>query len=111
MANIFKSYSKSNIGITTEDVYTVPVGTTSVVIGCVLSNTTSTDPVHGSLLVNKSNISLDDVYLVKDIPLYVGSAYEFNTGNKIILEAGDVLQVSSDTASSIDALVSVLEQT
>ena len=109
MANIFKSYSKSTVGTAVSDVYTVPNGTVSVVIGCVLTNTSATDPVYGNVIVDKSN-SLDTVYLVKDIPLFIGGAYEFNSGNKIILETGDKLQVSSNTALSIDVLVSVLEQ-
>lgn len=111
MANTFKSYSKANVGAILTDVYTVPAATTSVVIGFVLSNVSVTSPVLGDVKVNKSNVSLDDVYLVKGIELYTGSAYEFNGGNKIILETGDKIQVSSNTSSSIDILVSVLEQT
>lgn len=111
MANTFKSYTKANIGTLVEDVYTVPGSTTSVVIGLVMSNVSSTDPVHGDVKVNKANVSQDDVYMVKNIEIYVGGAYEFNAGNKIILEAGDKLQINSDTNSSIDVLVSVLEQT
>jgi len=111
MANTFKSYSKANVGLTISDVYTVPAATTSVVIGFVLANVSATDPVLGDVKVNKANVDLDDVFLVKSIELYAGSAYEFNGGNKIILEAGDKIQINSNTNSSIDILVSVLEQT
>jgi len=111
MANTFKSYSKANVGLVVTDVYTVPAATTSVVIGFVLANVSATNPVLGDVKVNKANVAVDDVYLVKSIELYTGSAYEFNGGNKIILEAGDKIQVNSNAASSIDVLVSVLEQT
>jgi hypothetical protein len=110
MANTFKSYTKANIGASTADAYTVPIATTTVVIGFTLSNRTG-DQVTASVIINKSNVALDDVYLVRNIPIPNGSSFEFNAGNKIILETGDKIQITSDTASSVDAIVSVLEQT
>jgi hypothetical protein len=110
MANTFKSYTKANIGTSISDAYTVPASTVAVVIGFTLSNKTG-DQVNADVLINKSNVSLDDVYLVKSIPIPNGSAFEFNAGNKIILEAGDKIQITSDTALSVDAIISVLEQT
>lgn len=107
MANIFKSYTDADIGTSTADVYTVPASTVAVIIGCNLSNKTG-DQVNASLIINKS--VGDDVYLIRNIPIPNGSAFEFNAGNKIILETGDKIQVVSDTASSIDAIISVLEQ-
>jgi len=109
MANVFKSYTKTSIGTSTTDVYTVPASTTAVVIGCNLANITG-DQVNGNVIINKSGAN-DDVYLIRNIPIPNGSAFEFNAGNKIILQTGDKIQISSDVASSIDAIVSVLEQT
>jgi len=109
MANVFKSYTKTSIGTSTTDVYTVPASTTAVVIGCNLANITG-DQVNGNVIINKSGAN-DDVYLIRNIPIPNGSAFEFNAGNKIILQTGDKIQISSDIASSIDAIVSVLEQT
>jgi hypothetical protein len=110
MANTFKSYTKASIGTSLTDVYTVPAGTTSVVIGCNLSNRTG-DQINVSMLINKADVSSDDVYLVRNIPIPNGSAFEFNAGNKIILVAGDKIQITSDVASSVDVIMSVLEQT
>ena len=107
MANTFKSYTDADIGTSTADVYTVPSSTVAVIIGCNLSNKTG-DQVNASLIINKS--VGDNVYLIRNIPIPNGSAFEFNAGNKIILETGDKIQVVSDTASSIDAIISVLEQ-
>ena len=109
MANLFKSYTKANVGTSTTDVYTVPAATTSVIIGLCLSNTTSS-PVSANVIVYKSGAS-DTVYVAKNLDLPDGSLYEFNAGNKIILQTGDKLRISSNTASSIDVMVSVLEQT
>ena len=107
MANTFKSYTDADIGTSTSDVYTVPSSTVAVIIGCNLSNKTG-DQVNASLIINKA--VGDNVYLIRNIPIPNGSAFEFNAGNKIILETGDKIQVVSDTASSIDVIVSVLEQ-
>lgn len=109
MANLFKSYTKSNVGTATSDIYTVPSSTTSVIIGLSLVNTTVSS-VTANVLVDKSDAQ-DNVYLAKSLDLPDGSFYEFNAGNKIILEEGDKLQVSSSTSSSIDVMLSVLEQT
>jgi hypothetical protein len=109
MANLFKSYTKANVGTATSDVYTAPAATTSVIIGMCLANTTAS-PVTANVLVDKTGAS-DTVYLAKSLELPDGTLYEFNAGNKIILETGDKLQVSSSTSSSIDVMVSVLEQT
>lgn len=110
MANIFKSYTEASVGTSTTSVYTVGAGKTAVVIGCNLSNRTG-DLINASLLINKSVASgLDDVYLIRNIPIPNGSSFEFNGGNKIILEAGDAIDVVSDTASSVDVIISVLEQ-
>ena len=110
MANTFKSYTKASIGVSTTDAYTVPSSTTAVVIGCNLSNKTG-NQINASLIINKFDGNADDVYLIRNIPIPNGSSFEFRAGNKIILETGDKIQVISDTASSVDAIISVLEQT
>ena len=111
MANAFKSYTKASVGITTTDVYTVPGATTSTVIGFALANRTGSGTVYANVLVDKSDVSADDIYLIRNAALYDGSGFEFNAGNKICLETGDKIQVSANTADSVDIIVSVLEQT
>jgi len=110
MANTFKSYTKASVGTSTTDAYTVGAGTTSVVIGLVLSNRTG-DQITADVILNKANVAADDVYLIRTIPLPNGSAFEYISGSKLILETGDKIQVISNTASSLDVTVSVLEQT
>lgn len=110
MANTFKSVTKASVGTSTTDVYTVASATTTVVIGLVLSNRTG-DQIIVDVILNKSNGALDDVYLVRSLPLPNGSAFEYIAGSKLILEAGDKIQVLSNTATSLDVAISVLEQT
>ena len=102
MANTFKNYVASSVGTTATTVYTAPSATTSVVIGCNVANSGST-----AIAVD---VQLGSTYVVKAAPIPVGSALSVLDG-KIILEATDTLVVTSDTASSADVIVSVLEQT
>tara|TARA_R100000005_G_C4983661_1_gene192608 strand:- start:274 stop:600 length:327 start_codon:yes stop_codon:yes gene_type:complete len=108
MANLFRSYTDTAIGTSEQTAYTVPSGTVAVVIGLNVANITG-NQVNVDLRVDKA--SGDDVYLVKNIPIPNGASFEFNAGNKFVLQTGDAIKVTSDTASSVDVLVSVLEQT
>ena len=110
MANTFKSYTKASVGTSTADAYTVGASTTAVVIGLVLANRTG-DQISADVLLNKSNVSAEDVYLIRSLPIPNGSAFEYISGSKLIMETGDKIQVISNTASSLDVTVSVLEQT
>jgi hypothetical protein len=108
MANVFKLKTKANVGVTTTDVYTVPAATTTTVIGITLANTSGSSINVG---VGISRVSSDSVKLLKDAPIPQGSTLEFMQGNKIVLEATDTLTVVSDTTSSLDASVTILELT
>ena len=102
MANTFKNYTSASVGTGATTTYTVPSSTTSVMIGCNLANRTA------------SSINVDvqaaGVYIIKDAPIPSGAALSVLDG-KIILETTDTVVVTSDTASSCDVIVSVLEQT
>ena len=102
MANTFKNYTSASVGTGATTTYTVPSATTSVMIGCNLANRTASQV--------KVDVQVAGVYLAKDIPIPAGSALSVLDG-KIILETTDTVVVTSDTASSCDVIVSVLEQT
>ena len=102
MANTFKNYTSASVGTGDTTTYTVPSATTAIMMGCNLANRTA------------SQIAVDvqcaGVYLVKGAPIPANSALSVLDG-KIILETTDTVVVTSDTASSADVIVSVLEQT
>ena len=102
MANTFKNYTSASVGTGATTTYTVPSATTAIMMGCNLANRTT------------SQIAVDvqcaGVYLVKGAPIPANSALGVLDG-KIILEAADTVVVTSDTASSTDVILSVLEQT
>ncbi len=102
MANVFKNYTSASVGTGATTTYTVPSSTTSVMIGCNLANRTASSI--------KVDVQAAGVYVIKDAPIPSGSALSVLDG-KIILETTDTVVVTSDTASSCDVIVSVLEQT
>lgn len=102
MAQTFKNYTAASIGSTPTTVYTVASATTSILIGVNLANRTSSQITVSA--------QLGTTYIVKDAPIPSGGALSVLEG-KIIAEAADTIVVTSDTASSCDAIVSVLEQT
>lgn len=110
MANTFKSFTKASVTTSLTDVYTTPAATTSIVIGICLTNSTGTGTVYADVKLDKS-AAVDDVWLIRNVPLYNGSSFTLADTGKIILETGDKIQVISDTTTSVDVLVSVLEQT
>ena len=102
MANTFKNYTSASVGTGATTTYTVPSSTTSVMIGCNLANRTASQI--------KVDVVAAGVYVIKGAPIPSGSALSVLDG-KIILETTDTVVVTSDTASSCDVIVSVLEQT
>jgi|TARA_R110002020_G_C16006809_1_gene750749 hypothetical protein len=112
MANTFKSTTSGSIGTTLTNVYTCPGSTTTIILGASLANIDNNN-IGGSIKLakNGTGVGVDDVFIVKEAPVPVGSAVEVMAGNKVVMEAADVLQFQSDTASSLDVTVSLLEIT
>lgn len=108
MANDFKLKTKANVGVSTENVYVVPANTSVTVIGITLCNTSGSGINVG---VGITRATDDDIKILKNVPIPQGSTLEFMQGNKIVLEATDTLTVNSDTASSLDVALTILEMT
>ncbi len=109
MANSFKL--KTFNGATTAantpmTVYTVPNDTTTVVLGLTLTNN-GNSTIYVTVKID--NFDGDDVNFLKNIPIPTGSAVEVMSGNKIVLNAGDVLKVQTDVANSLDTTMSIME--
>ena len=111
MANTFKNAAAAATGSSEVSVYTVPSSTTTTVIGLTCANVTSTSPMKVSIRVYDSSASAY-FYVVKNAEIYEGGALVAVGGDqKLVLETGDIVRVSSDTASSVDSIISVMEQT
>ena len=109
MANTFKLKTKANVGITTQNVYVVPSATTTVVIGITLANTSGSG-VNVGVGITRAGTT-EDVKLLKNAPIPSGSSLEFMSGNKIVLETSDQINVDSDTNNSVDAALTIMEIT
>ena len=112
MANTFKLKTNTNVGVTTVGIYTAPTNTTTVVIGVTLANV-SGSAIHVGVGVTRpaADTSKEDIKLIKDVPIPQGSSFEFMAGNKVVLEQEDTVTIVSDTASSLDVALTIMEQT
>ena len=110
MANTFKNAAAAATGASEVSVYTVPSSTTTTVIGLTCANVTSTSPVKVSIRVFDSSATAH-FFVVKNAEIFEGGALVAVGGDqKLVLETGDIIKVESDTASSVDTIVSVMEQ-
>ena len=116
MANTFKI--KTNAAMPTsagtpEALYTVPSSTTTVVLGLMLCNVhTSQVTVDVQIVSDTSDTETNStVFAVKDAPVPVGSTLEVMAGNKVVLQATDVLKIDCDVSAKIDATLSIMEIT
>ena len=114
MANTFKLKTKSGVnGSALSTVYTVPANTTAVIIGLTISNILGQSITADAQIVTASSTgeNADVVYIDKAVPLPAGSSIEVMSGNKIILQAGDVVKSGGSNASGNDAdvILSIME--
>jgi|APSaa5957512535_1039671.scaffolds.fasta_scaffold72903_2 UDP-3-O-acyl-N-acetylglucosamine deacetylase len=107
MANTFKRYTSNSVGTTATTVYTVssPV-TASVMIGGVISNV-GVSTINATVTVTDTSSVIINL-IGEDTPIPSGTALSFIDG-KVVLQVGDIIKVKSDTASSLDVHLSVME--
>ena len=110
MANAFKNKTQRQIGtsLTAIESYTVGGSTETTVIGLTISNTTTSVIEVDATLNDGSN----DFYIVKNAPVPAGGALVAVGGDqKVVMMPGDSIKVKSDTATSADVIMSILEIT
>ena len=113
MANNFVNSKKTNVPTSLTTVYTPNSGKKSIMIGCMFSNKTGVDVtvdlfIDGNGTAGGSNVSKDDVYLAKGVTVYAGTSLELMEA-KIVLQDGDAVQVLCSAATSVDCVISLLE--
>ena len=111
MANTFKIYSSNTVSTSAVTVgnHIVASGATETVIGLSVANIT------GSAIevdVQYANNIGSTAYLIKSAPIsYGGTLIVVGGDQKLVLAEGDSVQVTANTASSADVIMSVLEIT
>ena len=114
MANSFKSKTDTAVGTSPATIYTCPSSTETTIIGLTVANIhTSQIEIDVQLDAStRTSGAQDSVYLIKDAPIPVGSSLIAVGGEqKVVLEPGDTIKVTSNTASSADVAMSILEIT
>ena len=114
MANSFKSETDKEIGTSTATVFTCASSTETTIIGLSVANRVSSQILIDVELDASSRTSgaEDKVFLVKDAPIPVGGSLVVVGGDqKLVMEPGDTIKVTSDTATSADVVVSHLDIT
>lgn len=107
MANAFKNYTRQSIGTSANSVYNpTSTGIQSTIIGMTIANVGGT-PIQVNVFLNDSSAN---TYLIKNALVPVGGTIiPIGGEQKLVMEQNDTLYVSSNTASSADVILSVLE--
>jgi len=111
MANTFTRKLSRLVGTSAISVgtYTVPASTTAVVVGLSLTNVTASAIAANVIIVDNA---AQTTRLAVNAPISAGSSLVVGGGDqKIVLITGDQLQVQSSAATSIDAVMSIMEIT
>ena len=110
MANTFTRKTSQNVGASPDVIgnYTVPSSTTTIVIGLTCTNTTGSAITANVFLANASA----NTYIVANAPISSGaSLIPIGGDQKIVMITGDKMYVQSSAATSIDAILSIMEIT
>lgn len=117
MANTFKVVSHDVMPAssgTPEDLYTCPGSTTTVVLGLVMANVHTSQVTASVKLVSTTSgggrtATNTTTFLLKDAPIPTGSSLEILSGNKVVLEASDKLQIDCSVADKVSITLSIME--
>ena len=108
MAQNFRNYLKRNTGTVAVDLLGGAVGSSTYdcIVSLRLANTTTS-----TITVEVYITDTDNFYLIKNCPIVSGGSLELmDGGSKVVLQDGQQLFGKSDTASSLDTIVSVVDQ-
>jgi len=114
MANAFLSETDTAVGTSPATILTCGASTQTTVIGLSISNIVTSQILVDVQLDASTRTSgaEDNVYLVKSAPIPVGGSLIVVGGDqKVVMEPGDTIKVTSDTASSADVVLSHLDIT
>jgi hypothetical protein len=109
MANAFKNRTLRAVGTSPVDVGAVVASSTeTTLIGMTLANVTSGVISVTATLHDGTNTT----HIVKDAPIPTGGSLILLGGDqKVVLMTGDKIIITSNTASSVDVIMSFLEIT
>ena len=106
MANTFKSFLAADVETTGNTVYTCPSSTQTTVIGLTIANK-SNGTVTANAYLTRSGA---DYMIIANAPILTGSSLIAVGGDqKVVMQDGDELNVTTSANSSVDVIASLLE--
>src|SRR5210317_1126341 len=110
MASSFKTATAANVGTSLTTVYTAPAGSTCTIIGLYICNQSGGSIEANTVFSDSSSSTL--VNITHNTPIPSGTSIAVIGGDaKVVLEEGDGIRIQSNIASSLDVVLSYLEQT
>ena len=107
MANAFKLVTDTGVGTSAAAIHTGASSTETTIIGLTIANIVTSQIEVDVQIENNDG---DNIYLIKSAPVPVGSTLVVVGGEqKVVLNASDVLKVTSNTSTSADVALSILE--
>ena len=102
-------YQRAQAELTTSlaTVYTCPASTSSVVIGMRFTNIDGSNSVNVEAKVGASGST--KFIISPGTPLPVGSSLSGLSGDKLIMEAGEILEAKASANGDADIMLSILE--
>ena len=108
MANTFKNQLQAAVGTSPTTIYTAGVGVSATIIGMTIANILNTTITANVILTSGGS----DYYMVKMAEIEPGNSLITIGGEqKLVMEANDIIKVSTSNASSADVILSLLEIT
>jgi hypothetical protein len=119
MANTFKVVSHDVMPAssgTPEDLYTTPSSTNTIILGMVLANVHTSQVTTSVKLVSDTSgggrtATNTTTFLLKDAPIPVGGSIEILSGNKVVLETTDKIQIDCSVTDKTSVTMSIMEIT
>ena len=108
MANTFKLNTKAGGAIAANtDITVLTASTTTILIGLTISNKVN-NSITVDVKLESSTAGNANVNIGQNLPIPSGSSLDALAG-KIVMNTGDILKVQSDTANSVDIVLSTME--
>ena len=110
MANTFKNASLVSVNhAALATLYTCPSATTGIILGLALTNKTD-NSVNATVQMTDTSASITPL-LLNEVTIPANTTLEVFAGQKYVLEAGDLLKVQSSVATSLDAVLGLMQIT
>lgn len=105
----FINSTLTTLGIATQNIYTAPANTTSIVFMGQLANIDSVNAAAVNVATTDASAN-SRKYLAANLPVPAQAATTFLTG-KLVLETGDYIQANANANTRVDISLSILELT